>query len=138
VGTPAAALTLDSIILLCAWLAAVVIAGQVAGKSGQAVIGNPGIFLLPALYYTIGHGGASGQTIGKKAAGIAVKDARTRASIGYARAFGRWIVTLLLIITAAGTLLDYLWPTWDTHHQTLHDKAVSSAVYQWTTPSQSD
>jgi uncharacterized RDD family membrane protein YckC len=136
-GLRAAALTLDSVILALAWFVVVVIAGTVAGDSGAGAVGPPAFLLVPALFFTFGNGGRSGQTLGKKAAGIAVKDTGTGAHIGYPRALGRWLVTMLLVFTMLGTLLDHLWPAWDTRGQALHDKVVSSAVYRVTSSSQS-
>jgi len=84
--------------------------------------------VLSLVYFTLGHGGATGQTWGKKLAGIRVVH-DSGAPLGYVRAFMRWAVaiglTFLLIIP---NLIDVLWPLWDSKKQALRDKAVGSIV----------
>jgi len=82
-------------------------------------------------YRTLLEGGARGQTIGKMAMRIAVKDLDDGGSIGYARAFGRWLVGYILwVIIYIPGIIDLLFPLWDSKKQTLHDKAVRSVVVQ--------
>jgi uncharacterized RDD family membrane protein YckC len=69
--------------------------------------------------------GRTGQTIGKRALGITVVDARTGTPIGVGRAIGRYFGKFL---SAAVCLLGYLWMLWDPQKQTWHDKFVSSYV----------
>jgi len=91
----------------------------------RAVLGGPGIllsFLFSFGYYTYFHGG-TGQTPGDAALGIRVVDIDSGEVIGYGRAFGR---TLVSIVSALALLLGYLWMLWDPRKQTWHDKAVSS------------
>jgi uncharacterized RDD family membrane protein YckC len=88
-----------------------------------------GLFIL--VYAAILDGGPRGQTLGKRALGIRVVDARTAASIGYPRGIGRaagkFVANLLTNACLIG-LLDYLWMLWDRENQTLHDKMVGSYV----------
>ena len=84
--------------------------------------------LLPFIYFTVMHGGASGQTYGKRWLGIRVVGDETGNSIGYGRAFGRYAITVVFSIFFIPLLLDYLWPLWDTKNQALHDKVVGSVV----------
>ena len=49
------------------------------------------------------------------------RPARTGRSIGYARAFIRWLVSL---VSGVVILLGYLWMLWDREKQTWHDKAA--------------
>ena len=76
-------------------------------------------------YFGYFEGGASGQTIGKKALGIRVIDANTGGPIGFGRAlvryFGRIISTIPL-------LLGYFWMLWDGERQTWHDKLATAYV----------
>jgi uncharacterized RDD family membrane protein YckC len=82
-------------------------------------------------YRTVLEGGPRGQTLGKMAMKIAVKDAETSGSIGYGRAFGRWVVaSILWIAFYLPGIIDVLFPLWDPKRQTLHDKAVRSVVLQ--------
>jgi uncharacterized RDD family membrane protein YckC len=88
-------------------------------------------FGIGILYRTIMEGSARGQTIGKMAMGIAVRDLDDGGSIGYARAFGRWLVGYILwVIIYIPGIIDALFPLWDPKKQTLHDKAVRSVVVQ--------
>jgi uncharacterized RDD family membrane protein YckC len=77
----------------------------------------------------VGH--RSGQTPGKRAVGIQVRDAVTGESIGYPRALGRYLAQVFAaLILPILTAIDLLWPLWDDRHQTLHDKAVNAVVVE--------
>jgi uncharacterized RDD family membrane protein YckC len=90
------------------------------------VYGLGAIFFL--IYCTVLVGGPRGQTVGMMAVGArAVRD-ESNAVVGYARAFWRSLVALLLGYTVIVGLLDVLWPLWDKKNQTLHDKAVGTVV----------
>ena len=73
-------------------------------------------------YYTYFHG-RTGQTPGDAALGIRVVDIETGEVIGYGRAFGRALVSIVSGLVIA---IGYLWMIWDVRKQTWHDKAVSS------------
>ena len=89
------------------------------------------IILIGILYRVIMEGGPRGQTVGKMAMKIAVKDAETGGPIGYGRAFARWVVaSILWIAFYLPGIIDLLFPLWDAKKQTLHDKAVRSVVVQ--------
>ncbi|HEX2045099.1 MAG TPA: RDD family protein [Gaiellaceae bacterium] len=81
--------------------------------------------LINIAYFTYLEGSPAGQTIGKKLLGIRVIDFNTGGSIGYPRAFGRYLGRFL---SAIALLLGYLWMLWDKEKQTWHDKLVSSVV----------
>ena len=76
-------------------------------------------------YFTYLEGGASGQTLGKKALGIRVVDFNTGGPIGYGRGAIRYVGRLLSGIVC---LLGYLWMLWDKEKQTWHDKFATSVV----------
>jgi uncharacterized RDD family membrane protein YckC len=80
--------------------------------------------LLGLFYYTYFEG-SSGQTPGKKALGIRVIDFSGGGSIGYGRAFIRYIGR---IVSGIVLLLGYLWMLWDKEKQTWHDKFANSVV----------
>ena len=82
------------------------------------------LFVAGLAYYAYFHG-KSGQTIGKRAVGIAVVDRQTGAPIGVGRAVGRYFATILSSVVC---LLGYLWAAWDSEKQTWHDKLVRSVV----------
>jgi len=84
--------------------------------------------LVSLVYFTLGHGGATGQTWGKKFAGIRVVH-ESGAPLGYVRALIRWAVAIgLTILLIIPNLIDVLWPLWDSKRQALRDKAVGSIV----------
>ena len=90
-----------------------------------ALIGLP--LLWPA-YFALFHGLGPGQTPGKRALGIAVRDLRgTRLGLG--RGFGRaYFAFLIYVVLPVTFLIDNLWPLWDKRNQALHDKVVGSVV----------
>jgi uncharacterized RDD family membrane protein YckC len=81
--------------------------------------------LLSLAYFTYLEGSASGQTVGKKVMGIRVIDFAGGGSIGYGRAFIRWIGR---IVSAIACLLGYFWMLWDKEKQTWHDKFANAVV----------
>jgi uncharacterized RDD family membrane protein YckC len=94
----------------------------------QAMFGRDagsGIGLIISLaYFTYFHG-STGATPGDSALSIRVVDKDGGGSIGYGRAFIRWLVSL---VSGAVLLLGYLWMLWDGEKQTWHDKAANSVV----------
>jgi uncharacterized RDD family membrane protein YckC len=80
--------------------------------------------LVGLVYFTYFHG-STGQTPGDAALAIRVIDLQGGGSIGYMRAFIRWVVSL---ISAIVLLIGYLWMLWDGEKQTWHDKAAGSVV----------
>jgi uncharacterized RDD family membrane protein YckC len=92
------------------------------------LLGYLGTLVVPFVYFTYFHGGAGGQTPGKRMLGIRVVSDETGQTIGYGRAFGRYAITVVFSLFFIPLLLDYLWPLWDTKNQALHDKVVSSVV----------
>ena len=77
------------------------------------------------LYFTLPVG-RSGQTVGKRAAGVRVVDANNGLAIGPARALGRYLFSAF--VSGNVCLLGYLWALWDDRKQTWHDKIVNSVV----------
>ena len=88
--------------------------------------GGSGLGLLVSLsYFTYFEGGPTGQTLGKRALGIRVIDFGGGGSIGYGRAFIRWIGR---IVSAIPIFLGYFWMLWDSERQTWHDKFANAVV----------
>jgi len=87
--------------------------------------------VLGGPYYALLNGLRRGQTLGNRAAGIAVRDTTEGTSIGVRRGVLRWLVRLLLygLLIIPGVLND-LWPLWDSRNQTLADKACDSVMIQ--------
>jgi len=135
-GRRLAAALLDTVFLTGAILAALLVLGFVTAALGTEE--DEGwllallvliVFAGPFVYYTMMIG-ARGQTFGKKLLRVAVRDADSiDHTIGYGRAFGRYLMTTLfwLLLYVPG-ILDALWPLWDRRKQTWHDKVVRSVV----------
>lgn len=102
-----------------------------AFDSGGGIAASLIIIVMTVVYFGFQHG-KWGQTIGKRATGIKVVDADSGQLIGMGRSFGRVAFSQVLgAIPLAGsvfTLLDVLWPLWDSKNQALHDKVVRSVV----------
>jgi uncharacterized RDD family membrane protein YckC len=94
---------------------------QVALKGAGDALG----LLVSVAYFTLFEGGARGQTPGKSALGIRVISFDGSGSIGYGRAFIRWIGRY---VSAVVILLGYFWMLWDKEKQCWHDKFASDVV----------
>jgi len=81
--------------------------------------------LMSLAYFTYFEGGATGQTVGKRALGIRVYDFRQGGSIGYGRGFLRQIGKYL---SAIPLFLGYFWMLWDKEKQCWQDKIAGSVV----------
>jgi len=94
--------------------------------------GGVGLWLplvLGLVYYAVLNGGTKGQTVGKMALRIQVRDIDTGGPIGIGRGFGRQALIILFTLACVlPLLLDYLSPLWDPRRQAWHDKAVRSVV----------
>jgi uncharacterized RDD family membrane protein YckC len=111
-----AAAIIDGILLnIVSWILAAIL--DTAAGYGVGV-------LITIGYYTYFHG-STGQTPGNAALSIRVVDKSGGGSIGYGRAFVRWLVSL---VSGAVIALGYLWMLWDSEKQTWHDKAANSVV----------
>ena len=111
-----------------AWLIDVILLGIVGVVIdlivGQAAGGAVGL-LVGIAYYGYLEGSNSGQTIGKRVAGIRVIDFNTGGPIGFGRAVIRYFGRIVSIIAC---FLGYLWMLWDKEKQTWHDKFASDVV----------
>lgn len=83
------------------------------------------VLLVEIAYFTLLVGSPRGQTLGQQALGIRVISFDTGGSIGYSRAFIRWIGGIL---SAICLLLGYLWMLWDDERQCWHDKLAGDVV----------
>ncbi len=93
---------------------------------------GPGFLIsivVSILYYVLLNGGPKGQTVGKMALRIQVRDIDTGGPIGYGRGLGRQLmIYVFALVCGIGLLLDYLSPLWDKKRQAWHDKVVRSVV----------
>ena len=98
-------------------------------------------FALEVAYFGLLNGGRRGQTVGKMALKIAVRDARTGGPVGVWRAAGRFACFAVFEIPFAGPLaflrllsllylIDCLAPLWDGRRQAWHDHVVHSVVVE--------
>lgn len=121
---------LDSLVLLAGvWVVSAVIvlaAGSGTGPSATQFVVDVAI---GGAYFGLLNGLGKGQTLGNKAASIAVRDATRDEPIGAARGILRWFVrfALYLFLLLPGLLND-LWPLWDRQRQTIADKAAGSVM----------
>jgi uncharacterized RDD family membrane protein YckC len=86
--------------------------------------------VLAFAYLTFMNGSERGQTVGKMALKIQVRDEVTGGPLGYGKAAVRTLIYLVLSLFTCGIgfLLDGLWPLWDPKRQALHDKPAGSLV----------
>jgi uncharacterized RDD family membrane protein YckC len=104
--------------LLAALLAATL--GAAAGRLA---------WLVGAGYFVILHRSRSGQTLGKKLTGIAVRNADSLGRIGLGRSLLRFGATALLwVLLVLPALLDGLSPLWNPKHQSWHDRIAGTVV----------
>ena len=99
---------------------------------GQAITGFVTLFILVSiplmLYYGIMNGSKRGQTVGKMALGIVVRDA-TGGPIGFWRGVGRYAITVVFyVVFFIPYVIDNLSPLWDGRRQAWHDHVVHSVV----------
>ena len=105
------------------------------GFEGAGLYKEPtgGTVLLAVLLYIAGavaylvwycrRVGKTGQSVGMKATGYKIVDARTGEFIGTGRAVGRTFARILSYIPC---YLGLLWPLWDSENRTFHDMIVNT------------
>jgi uncharacterized RDD family membrane protein YckC len=130
-----AAWAIDTVILFIALfvIVAVLIALLVAGASSPDEENGVGLLLgfllLPfiPLYSALFHRFWHGQTIGKRALGIAVRRLDGD-EIALGQSLGRSYLRLVLWAGYVPVLLDSLWPLWQERRRALHDLAAGTIV----------
>ncbi len=124
------------IVAIPVYFLAAVVAGAVGSASpggswtnstAAGTIANVIVLAGALLYFGILDG--RGQTVGKRALGIAVRSEQTGYPIGIGRAMARRALYVLLwAVFFLPGLLNALSPLWDTKRQAWHDHAVGSVV----------
>jgi uncharacterized RDD family membrane protein YckC len=100
-----------------------------ARSFGGYVVSTLIFTVVLSVYRCLMEGGNRGQTVGKMAMRIRVRDADADRTLDYGRAFVRTFVAgLLWVAFYIPGIVDVLIPLGDAKHQTLHDKAVHSIV----------
>ena len=108
---------IDGILLVIPYL--------VLARIFEAVLAYALYLALSLAYFGYFEGGASGQTLGKRALGIRVIDFQTGGPIGFGRGVVRYIGKIVSGIPLA---LGFLWMLWDREKQTWHDKIATTVV----------
>ncbi len=91
--------------------------------AGGIALGVVGLVVVAVLY--IRALGRTGQTWGRKIAGVKVVGKESGQPLGAGKAFLRVLVAGLV---SGNCILGYLWMLWDKDNQTWHDKIVGSVV----------
>jgi uncharacterized RDD family membrane protein YckC len=134
-GLRVGAYLIDMLIVTVPYLLLVMIGGSLAASSTSAdsAEGGAGIvvvllglaWILASSLWLIHKEGSTGQTPGKKAAGIRVLREADGQLLGFGRAFLR---KLAHFVDGAACYIGYLWPLWDDKKQTFADKICSTVV----------
>jgi uncharacterized RDD family membrane protein YckC len=111
------AVAVDALVMIVVYVPLAVTFGASAGSDLA--------LLVSIAYFTVLEGGATGQTLGKRALGIRVIDLSRGGPIGPGRAFIRWAGR---IVSTLVFYLGYLWMLWDREKQTWHDKMAGAVV----------
>lgn len=100
--------------------------------AGSTLLFQAASLIVSVAYYGLLNGSDRGQTVGKMALNIRVRDADGGGPIGVGRGVVRGLVAVLPsqvpFVGFIWALLDGLWPLWDPKRQALHDKAANSVV----------
>jgi uncharacterized RDD family membrane protein YckC len=103
-------------------------------QSGSLALGFFILIILAsfpnAIYFGLMNGSKRGQTVGKMAMGIAVRDARTGQRIRFWRAVGRSLISgvVFQLFAEIPFILDSLAPLRDKRRQSWHDKVAGTIV----------
>lgn len=123
-GSRVGAYLIDAIVLTGVFLAV----GALLRHAGSGVVLAVAI-AIQAAYFTFFHGSEHGQTLGKRALGIAVRRADDGGRCSYAQALGRYVIVLAFSFGfVVLTIVDDLWPLRDARRQALHDKVARTVV----------
>ena len=99
------------------------------GHVGPRVWEAIGVAVVVTLgYFSFLDGGRSGQTVGKMAMGISVRDIDTGGPIGAGRALMRRVIFLATYFGLILFVINALSPLWDRRRQAWHDRIVRSGV----------
>jgi uncharacterized RDD family membrane protein YckC len=141
-----AAIAIDGSILSGGWLILLVVLGGIDRANGahsttstqpvsatRTLVGLAVLFgvasVVNAVYFGIMNGSPKGQTVGKMALRIAVRDGRSGQGIGRWRALGRALIaSLFYVVLVVPYVLDNLAPLWTKRRQAWHDSVIGSVV----------
>jgi uncharacterized RDD family membrane protein YckC len=131
-----AAFALDLAILA---LPNVIIVSVIAGSAVSASVTDPTVtpriweaigvaFVVSLGYFSFLDGGRTGQTLGKRAVGIAVRDVNTGGPVGAGRALVRRFFFFATYFGLILFVLNALSPLWDPRRRAWHDKIARTCV----------
>jgi uncharacterized RDD family membrane protein YckC len=124
-------MVLDGVVLGIPYVVISAIAdhGHTATRTGAGSTVELLFVVVSAVYFALLNGTGTGQTLGNRVPGIAVRDAQTGEPIGRGRGLARWLVrTVLYTCFVLPGLFSDLMPLWDRRHQTLADRVARSVV----------
>lgn len=136
-GIRVVAYIIDTIILTIIGLILAVVMGVFATTSISSTGAVPSVnfgfygvsIVISLLYGTLLIGSSAGKTVGMRVMGLRVQDANMGSSIGYGRAFVRWLVfEVLFFLCLIPGLINVLSPLWDARGQAWHDKIANSVM----------
>jgi uncharacterized RDD family membrane protein YckC len=139
------AFVIDTMIILVAGFIVLTVIGAAARNSNSSNTSNQPVtagqvaasiivlfllLMIPCmLYFGIMNGSKRGQTLGKMALSIVVRDARSGGPIGFWRGVGRYAITaLFFVLLVVPYLIDNLSPLYAGRRQAWHDRVVHSIV----------
>jgi uncharacterized RDD family membrane protein YckC len=132
-----AAFALDAVVLAVPNTVIVSLVAGSAVSSGVITSTNIGPRVWEAIgvaavvslgYFSFLDGGRRGQTVGKMAVGIAVRDSQSGGPIGAGRALLRRFIFFATYFGLILFVINALSPLWDRRRQAWHDKIVHSCV----------
>lgn len=124
-----AALIVDYLVLVAAWVALTWFTGEVAARGHLSDVGRAGLtaaasFVMAALYFAALEGSRAQATLGKLALGLQVADVHGE-PIGFARALARFLGKLgSLFVLGVG----FLMAVFNDRHRALHDVLTGTVV----------
>jgi uncharacterized RDD family membrane protein YckC len=109
------------------------ITGATTFDSGSFALSSLVSLAVTLVYFGLLDGSARGQSVGKMALGIRVRDVETGGPIGFGRAVLRRLVySILWYLLVIPGLINALSPLWDARRQAWHDKAANTLVVRAT------
>lgn len=104
--------------------------GLIVEPSNSSVLeGISGVLGFVWSLYNAFLAGRTGQSYGKRAVGIRLARMEDGRPVGGGYGLLRWLMNdVLVLLCFVPGLLNYLWPLWDSKHQTFSDKIADSVV----------
>jgi uncharacterized RDD family membrane protein YckC len=117
----------------------VIIVSAIAGSALSTSVTDPTVtpriweaigvaFVVSLGYFSFLDGGRTGQTLGKKAVGVAVRDVNTGGPVGAGRALVRRFFFFATYFGLILFVLNALSPLWDPRRRAWHDKIARTCV----------